>query len=88
MATIEKALTIAAEAHAGQRDKDGQPYILHPLRVMGSVEGDAAKMVAILHDVIEDTAVTREDLICITGSFYLVGEAKRLFASKAANPTA
>ena len=57
MATIEKALQIAARAHEGQKDKDGLPYILHPLRVMNAVVGEPAKMVAILHDVIEDTEV-------------------------------
>jgi (p)ppGpp synthase/HD superfamily hydrolase len=62
MATIEKALQIAAQAHAGQRDKEGHPYILHPLRVMHSVEGDEARIVAVLHDVIEDTSVTEADL--------------------------
>jgi (p)ppGpp synthase/HD superfamily hydrolase len=62
MASIEKALQIAARAHEGQKDKDGQPYILHPLRVMNAVEGEAEKVVAILHDVIEDTSVTAEDL--------------------------
>ncbi len=62
MASIEKALQIAARAHEGQRDKDGQPYILHPLRVMNAVEGEPAKVVAVLHDVIEDTSVTAEDL--------------------------
>lgn len=62
MSTIEKALQIAARAHEGQRDKHGQPYILHPLRVMHAVEGDEARIVAILHDVIEDTSVTAENL--------------------------
>ena len=62
MPTIDKALQIAAKAHEGQKDKDGQPYILHPLRVMNSVEGDEAKVVAVLHDVIEDSAVTEDDL--------------------------
>lgn len=62
MGTIEKALRIAAAGHAGQTDKDGQPYILHPLRVMNHVEGLADKIVAILHDVIEDTSVTPDDL--------------------------
>jgi (p)ppGpp synthase/HD superfamily hydrolase len=62
MATIEKALQIAAKAHEGQTEKDGQPYILHPLRVMNSVEGEEAKIAAVLHDVIEDTAVTEGDL--------------------------
>ena len=62
MASIEKALQIAAGAHEGQKDKDGQPYILHPLRVMNAVEDEPAKVVAVLHDVIEDTSVTAEDL--------------------------
>jgi (p)ppGpp synthase/HD superfamily hydrolase len=62
MATIEKALQIAARAHEGQLDKHGQPYILHPLRVMAAVEGDEARIVAVLHDVIEDTSVTADEL--------------------------
>jgi len=62
MATIEKALQIAARSHEGQKDKEGQPYILHPLRVMSRVEGEEAQIVAVLHDVIEDTSVTLDDL--------------------------
>ena len=62
MGTIEKALQIAAKAHEGQKDKEGLPYILHPLRVMQAVEGEDAQIVAVLHDVIEDTPVTAEDL--------------------------
>lgn len=62
MATIEKALQIAAQAHEGQKDKEGLPYILHPLRVMHGVEGEEAQIVAVLHDVIEDTPVTADDL--------------------------
>ena len=62
MATIEKALQIAARAHEGQKDKEGLPYILHPVRVMMSVEGEETQIVAVLHDVIEDTSVTAEDL--------------------------
>jgi hypothetical protein len=62
MATIDRALQIAAKAHEGQKEKNGQPYILHPLRVMNSVEGEEAKIVAVLHDVIEDTSVTADDL--------------------------
>ena len=62
MATIEKALQIAARAHEGQKDKGGQPYILHPLRAMMSVQGEEAQIVAVLHDVIEDTSVTADDL--------------------------
>lgn len=62
MSTIEKALQIAAQAHEGQRDKQGMPYILHPLRVMTGVTGEEAQIVAILHDVIEGTTITIEDL--------------------------
>ena len=62
MATIDKALQIAARAHEGQKDKDGSPYILHALRVMLGVEGEDAQIVGVLHDAIEDTAVTVDDL--------------------------
>jgi len=60
---LEKAIQIAVNAHFGQKDKAGSPYILHPLRVMQSVESLDAKVVAILHDVVEDTDVTFDDLI-------------------------
>ena len=63
MSTLERAIEIAAAAHAGQTDKAGQPYILHPLRVMFRVETDEERMAAVLHDVVEDTPVTLERLI-------------------------
>jgi (p)ppGpp synthase/HD superfamily hydrolase len=62
MATLEKAIELAARAHAGQKDKEGLPYILHPLRVMMRVEGEEAQMVAVLHDTLEDTSLTEDDL--------------------------
>lgn len=62
MATLERALAIAAAAHAGQQDRQGAPYILHPLAVMQLVDDLDTKIVAILHDVVEDTNVTFEDL--------------------------
>ena len=62
MSTLERAVAIAAVTHAGQVDKAGQPYILHPLRVMLSVRDAEARIVAVLHDVIEDTSVTVDDL--------------------------
>jgi len=62
MATLEKALEIAAKAHAGQVDKGGQPYILHPIRVMLRVSSIPAKITAILHDVVEDSDITIADL--------------------------
>jgi GTP diphosphokinase / guanosine-3',5'-bis(diphosphate) 3'-diphosphatase len=58
MSTLERAIQMAALAHAGQLDKAGQPYILHPLRVMLAVEGEHQRMAAVLHDVVEDTTVT------------------------------
>jgi (p)ppGpp synthase/HD superfamily hydrolase len=62
MPTLEAALALAVEAHRGQRDKAGQPYILHPLRVMMRLETDAERTVALLHDVVEDTPWTLERL--------------------------
>jgi guanosine-3',5'-bis(diphosphate) 3'-pyrophosphohydrolase len=62
MATLERAIAIAAAAHAGQLDKAGQPYILHPLRVMMRVATPEEMMVAVLHDVVEDTPVTLAQL--------------------------
>ena len=52
--TLERAIQIAVEAHAGQIDKANEPYILHPLRVMFDVQGEDARIVAVLHDVVED----------------------------------
>lgn len=62
MSTLERAIAIAAEAHAGQVDKAGQPYILHPLRVMQRVNTPAERIAAVLHDVVEDTPVGLEQL--------------------------
>lgn len=54
---LERAIQIALEAHAGQTDKNGGPYILHPLAVMGAMDSPVDKIVAVLHDVVEDTDV-------------------------------
>jgi (p)ppGpp synthase/HD superfamily hydrolase len=51
---LERAIQIAIEAHAGQTDKAGEPYILHPLRVMFSLDAIDHKIVGVLHDVVED----------------------------------
>ena len=59
---LEKAIQIAVEAHAGVKDKGGKAYILHPISVMMRCETDEEKIVAILHDVIEDTDWTFEAL--------------------------
>lgn len=60
--TLERAIAIAAGAHAGQTDKAGEPYILHPLRVMLAVQGAEERIVAVLHDVVEDTPWTLDAL--------------------------
>jgi (p)ppGpp synthase/HD superfamily hydrolase len=54
MSTLERAIAIAAEAHAGQVDKAGAPYVLHPLRMMLRVATTDERIVAVLHDVCED----------------------------------
>jgi (p)ppGpp synthase/HD superfamily hydrolase len=54
MSSLTRAIEIAVAAHAGQTDKAGAPYILHPLRVMLALEGEEERIVGVLHDVIED----------------------------------
>lgn len=62
MSTLEKAIAISARAHEGQTDKGGSPYILHPLKVMLRLSHHDERIVAVLHDVVEDTHVTLADL--------------------------
>ncbi len=62
LASIDDALRIAVRVHAGAVDKAGQPYILHPLRVMLRLSTATERVVAILHDVVEDGDVTLDDL--------------------------
>lgn len=59
---LETAIALACELHRGQVDKAGRPYILHPLRLMLSFESTTEQIVAVLHDVVEDTAVTLDRL--------------------------
>lgn len=59
---LEKAIFIAVTAHKGQVDKGGNPYILHPIRVMVSVKTIEEKIVALLHDVVEDSDITIDQL--------------------------
>lgn len=59
---VAKAIEIAVRAHEGQLGKTGEPYILHPFRVMLNVGGDEAKAAAVLHDVLEDTEMAADDL--------------------------
>ena len=62
MATLARAIAIAAQAHQEQRDKAGAPYIVHPLRMMFQMDTEAEKIVAVLHDVVEDTPWTPQQL--------------------------
>lgn len=62
MSTVERAVAIAAQAHAGQTDKADQPYLLHALRVMSKMKTNEARMTAVLHDVVEDSDWTLEQL--------------------------
>jgi len=62
MSQLEKAIGIALEAHRGQTDRGGHPYILHPLRLMTRMRTDEARIVAVLHDVVEDSDWTLEKL--------------------------
>ncbi len=58
MPSIEDAISLAIEAHRGQKDKANAPYILHPLRVMIRMENDTDRIVAVLHDILEDPDVS------------------------------
>jgi (p)ppGpp synthase/HD superfamily hydrolase len=62
MSTLEKAIALAVTAHEGQVDKAGQPYVLHPLRVMLALKSTEERIVGVLHDVIEDCDVSLEEL--------------------------
>ena len=62
MADLQRALEIAIAAHKGQLQKNGLPYVLHPLTLMLSVTPVEAKISAVLHDVVEDTDWELKDL--------------------------
>lgn len=69
-APLNKAIMIAAEAHAGQVDKGGQPYIFHPLRLMMQMDNDEERIVAVLHDVIEDDRSGRWTLAALQSDLF------------------
>lgn len=60
---LEKALQIATDAHIYQVDKTGKAYIFHPIRVASRCNNDNERIVALLHDTIEDTEVTADYLL-------------------------
>ncbi len=57
-----KALRLAYDAHHGQVDKSGQPYFFQPYHLAEQMEDEISVCVALLHDVVEDTSVTMEEL--------------------------
>ena len=59
---LHKAITIACEAHQGQSSINGEPYILHPLRLLIKAKSNEERIIAILHDVIEKTNISLLDL--------------------------
>lgn len=75
--SLERAIEIAMSAHAGVTDKVGAPYILHPLRVMFSLKGDLARIVAVLHDVVEDSDEWTFDRLSDNGFSHEVIDALR-----------
>jgi len=62
MNDLERAVDIAVDAYAGQTDKAGETYIRHPLRVMEQMDTETERVVAVLHDVVEDSAYTLADI--------------------------
>lgn len=69
---LDKAALLCVTAHAGQRDKMGKAYFQHPMRVAMRCRRDDEKIVAMLHDVIEDTATTAGDLLAQGFPQYIV----------------
>jgi (p)ppGpp synthase/HD superfamily hydrolase len=62
MNNLDIAITFACKVHAGQVDKSGQPYILHPLRLMLKFQDEDERIVSVLHDVVEDGNVSLNEL--------------------------
>ena len=60
--TLKDAIDLATQHHEGQFDKGGKPYIGHPMRVMEKMMLKDFKIVAVLHDIVEDTSITLQDL--------------------------
>lgn len=62
MSSLERAIAIALEAHHNQTDRNKKPYILHPLHLMHQMNSEVEMMAAVLHDVVEDSEMTLDDL--------------------------
>ena len=75
---LEAAIEVAVQFHKGQKDKNNEPYILHPLRVMMNCASYDEKIVAVLHHVLEDTSCTDEYLMVMLKSEELLDAIKTL----------
>ena len=62
---VQTAIEIAVKYHSNQVDKSGDLYILHPMRVMNAMDTNEERVIAILHDILEDTIVTKEYLLTL-----------------------
>jgi (p)ppGpp synthase/HD superfamily hydrolase len=85
MANLQRALEIAVESHKHQKQKDGTPYALHPIRLSMSLQSEEQKIVALLHDVVEDTDWTFKDLVAEGFSDNVI-EALRLLTHSDGSP--
>jgi (p)ppGpp synthase/HD superfamily hydrolase len=79
---IESAIALATRFHNQQRDSDGDPYILHLLRVMLACKSPLAKQAGVLHDLLEDTSATTQDILDAGLSQTLVDTLRLLTHSK------
>lgn len=79
---LELAIKVATQAHKGQLDKGGNPYILHPQAVAAALDSTENKIVAYLHDVVEDTEITLEDLKEMGFTYRIVNSIRILTKSK------
>lgn len=82
MMSFEQAVVVAAKYHDGQKDLDGKPVLLHPLSVALKGENEDERIVGVLHDVIEDTSCTFQDLQLLGASDSVIETLKLLTHNK------
>lgn len=82
MSNFDIALDIAVEAHKGQKDKAGYPYINHPFRLSTQMDTEEEKIVALLHDVLEDSKVALVELVHYGFSVNVITALKLLTKTK------
>lgn len=82
MSDLTKAIKIMLDVHSEQKDKSGEPYILHPLRVMEQMDTEEERITAVLHDVLEDSYYQLTDLEKLGFSETVINNLKILTRSK------